>query len=178
MEKPTARKPAAHNGKPVPANRNVVSAKNNVAPVQKRRRAVREPRFITLRKERQERKPFPIGVVLVLLMITVLLLFLMMNYAEIDSYNSEIGSLQRQVSNLRAEQKKLEVRLDNKNDRVAFEQYATEQLGMVKADSLNKYIVSIGSEDKTEIMEYDDGETNGFGYLLSGLAEVLKGFFS
>ena len=54
-----------------------------------RRRAVREPKFITVRKERKERKPFPLGIVLVLAMITALFLFMMMNYAEVNKYQNE-----------------------------------------------------------------------------------------
>jgi cell division protein FtsB len=142
-----------------------------------RRRAVREPKFITVRKERKERKPFPLGIVLVLAMITALFLFMMMNYAEIDQYNGEIRDLQNTLAKLQNEQKKLEVRLENKDDRAAFEQYAIEELGMVKADTLDKYIVTLAPEDKTEIMEYEDEQESGFGYLLSGLAEVMRGFF-
>lgn len=141
------------------------------------RRAVREPKFITVRKERKERKPFPLGIVLVLAMITALFLFMMMNYAEIDQYNGEIRDLQNTMAKLQNEQKKLEVRLENKDDRAAFEQFAVEQLGMVKADTLDKYIVILSPDDKTEIMEYEDEQESGFGFLLSGLAEVVRGFF-
>ena len=141
------------------------------------RRAVREPKFITVRKERKERKPFPLGIVLVLAMITALFLFMMMNYAEIDQYNGEIRDLQNTMAKLQNEQKKLEVRLENKDDRAAFEQFAVEQLGMVKADTLDKYIVTLSPDDKTEIMEYEDEQESGFGFLLSGLAEVVRGFF-
>ena len=70
-----------------------------------RRRAVREPKFITVRKERKERKPFPLGIVLVLAMITALFLFMMMNYAEIDQYNGEIRDLQNTLAKLQNEQK-------------------------------------------------------------------------
>ncbi len=142
-----------------------------------RRHAVREPKFITVRKERKERKPFPLGIVLVLTVITVLFLFMMMNYAEIDQYNSEIRDLRNQLGELQNQQKKLEVRLENKDDRAAFEQYAIEELGMVKADSLNKYIITLSPDDKTEIMEYEEEKESGFGYLLSGLSEVVRGFF-
>ena len=102
---------------------------------------------------------------------------MMMNYAEIDQYNGEIRDLRSQLGELQNQQKKLEVRLENKDDRVAFEQYAIEELGMVKADTLNKYIITLSPEDKTEIMEYEEEKDSGFGYLLSGLAEVLDGFF-
>ena len=160
--------------RPAPARRALsVSQQKKLA----RRKAIREPRFITVRKQRKERKPFPLGVVVILTLITALFLFMMMNYAEIDQYNGEIRDLKNEIVLLQTEQKKLEVRLENKDDRAAFEQYATEQLGMVKSDTLDKYIVTLSPEDKTEIMEYDDEEEAGFGYLLSGLAEVMRGFF-
>ena len=142
-----------------------------------RRHAIREPKFITVRKERKERKPFPLGIVLVLSIITVLFLFMMMNYAEIDQYSGEIRDLRNQLGELQNQQKKLEVRLENKDDRAAFEQYAIEELGMVKADTLDKYIITLSPEDKTEIMEYEEETDSGFGYLLSGLSEVISGFF-
>ena len=156
-------------------------ARRTLSPAQKRkmarRKATREPKFITVRKQRKERKPFPFGVVVVLTLITALFLFMMMNYAEIDQYNGEIRDLKNEIAEMQAEQKKLEVRLENKDDRAAFEKYATEQLGMVKSDTLDKYIVTLSPEDKTEIMEYEDEKDTGFGYLLSGLAEVMRGFF-
>lgn len=169
---------------PRPKTAKPVSPARKTAPLSKReskrmahRRAVREPKFITVRKERKERKPFPLGIVMVLALITALFLFMMMNYAEIDQYNGEIRDLQNTLAKLQNEQKKLEVRLENKDDRAAFEQFAVEELGMVKADTLDKYIVTLTPEDKTEIMEYEDEEDSGFGYLLSGLAEVMRGFF-
>ena len=165
-------RPAAEKSAPV---RKAVPAK--MSKRKARRRAVREPKFITVRKERKERKPFPLGIVLVLAMITALFLFMMMNYAEIDQYNGEIRDLQNTLAKLQNEQKKLEVRLENKDDRAAFEQYAIEELGMVKSDTLNKYIITLSPEDKTEIMEYEEEKESGFGYLLSGLSEVISGFF-
>lgn len=169
---------------PRPVETKKAALAKKAAPVSKReskrmahRRAVREPKFITVRKERKERKPFPLGIVLVLAMITALFLFMMMNYAEIDQYNGEIRDLQNTMAKLQNEQKKLEVRLDNKDDRATFEQFAVEELGMVKADTLDKYIVTLSPSDKTEIMEYEDEEDSGFGYLLFGLAEVVQGFF-
>ena len=137
--------------------------------------AVKKVKVETKRKE--DRQPFPWSIVVVATLFTALFLFMMMNYAEIDQYNGEIRDLQNTLAKLQNEQKKLEVRLENKDDRAAFEQYAIEELGMVKADTLDKYIVTLAPEDKTEIMEYEDEQESGFGYLLSGLAEVMRGFF-
>ena len=159
--------------------RTVPAQKRSASPVKQgttavRRRAVREPRFITVKKK--EKQPFPFVTIAFLTAITALFLFMMMNYAEIDKYNSSVTDLRNELASLQDEQKKLEIRLENKDDRAAFEQYAIETLGMVKANSLNRYYIALNPSDKTEIMEYEEEEKGGFGYLLSGLSEVLRDF--
>lgn len=155
-------------GQPAPVQRTV--------PQRPARRAVRQPRYINIKKEKKS--PFPVATIAFVAVITVLFIFMMMNYAEIDKYNSAVTDLQNEVASLQAEHKKLDLRLENKDDRTAYEKYASEELGMVKSDSLSKYIITLNPQDKTEIIEYDDGKESGFGYLLSGLAEVLRDFFS
>lgn len=142
------------------------------------RRAVREPRFITVRKQRADRKPFPLGLVMILGLITALFLFMMMNFAELDQYNGEIRDLTNELAELKTEQKKLETRLEGRDDLNAYKTFAEEQLGMVDGNGEAKQYVDLNPADKTEIMEYDDEGESGNGYLLSGLAEVLRGFFS
>ncbi len=156
-----------------PARRQTPEARKRAA----HRHAVREPRFVTVRKKKQDRAPFPFGLVAILVLITAMFLFMMMNYAQIDQYNGSIRELQNEVAALQEEQKKLDVRLENKDDRAAFEAFATEQLGMVKSDSLNKFMITLSPQDKTEIMEYEPEKKEGFGYLFSGLAEVVRNFF-
>lgn len=140
------------------------------------RHAVRDPRFITIRKK--ERTPFPIITILFLIALTVLFLFMIMNYAEIDKYNSSVTGLQNELAKLQQEQKKLENRLENKDDRAAFEKYASEELGMVKSNTLYRYYIALNPKDKTEIVEREEKTESGFGFLLSGIAEVLRDFWS
>lgn len=168
-----AQKPADRSGAPAVRRNPGTPAKRQAM---SHRRAVREPRFITVRKERADRKPFPLGMLLILALITALFLFMMMNFAELDQYNSEIRDLNNELAELKTEQKKLETRLEGRDDLNAYKLFAEEQLGMV-ADEGEKRYVKLNPEDKTEIMEYDD-EGEGGGYLLSGLAEVLRGFFT
>lgn len=159
----------------LPAERRTASpAGKNSVPA--RRHAVREPKFITVKKK--ERTPFPFVTIAFLTAITALFLFMMMNYAEIDKYNSSVTELRNEVAHLQNEQKKLEIRLENKDDRAAFEEYAIETLGMVKSNTLERHYVALNPSDKTEIMEYEEEKQGGFGYLLSGLAEVLRDFWN
>ena len=167
-QKPTGSAGASAVRKNVPA----APAKKRAMP---HRRAVRDPRFITKIKERTDRKPFPLGMLMILVLITALLLFMMMNFAELDKYHGEIRDLNNELAELKTEQRKLENRLDGRDDLNAYKTFAEEQLGMV-ADEGEKRYVKLNPEDRTEIMQYDDGEDGGTGYLLSGLAEVLRDF--
>ncbi len=137
-------------------------------------RAVRNPKIVTIRKK--EKSPFPTSVVFTSIIVTVLFLFMMMNYAEIDKYNSEIGRLEARITKLKNEEHDLGIRLDKKDNLVYIEEYATNELGMVKAETLPREYVSLLPPDRSEIIKYEDGEEGGFGFLLAGIGEVLSDF--
>lgn len=137
-------------------------------------RAVRNPKIITVRKK--ERTPFPIATVFTSVIITVLFLFMMMNYAEIDKSNKQIDDLDSKITGLKNEEANLTIKLDKKDNLIYIEKYATEELGMVKKETLEYKTVNLLPKDKSEIMKYDDGEEGGFGFLLAGVGEVIKDF--
>ena len=104
-------------------------------------------------------------------------LFMMMNYAEVDKYRSEITELNNKLAAMEKTQDELEVTLSNKYDIGEIEKYATEELGMTKTiPESNVHIITTEQEDKTEMHTYDDGEEGGFGFLLTGLGEVIRDF--
>ena len=165
-------------------NRNVTVRKSNKArinakPVAKRNanlHAVRAPRIVNVKKE--NKAPFPWSVVFVAVLLTGMFLFMMMNYAEVDKYRSEITNLNNKVATMQKTQDELEVTLGNKYDIGEIDKYAENELGMtngpVPEDKL--YRVNFEQEDKTEMHTYDDGEEGGFGFLLTGLGEVIRDF--
>lgn len=139
--------------------------------------AVRAPRIVNVKK--QDKAPFPWSMLFVSLLLTGMFLFMMMNYAEVDKYNSEITELNSKLNSMEKTQDELEVQLSNKYDIGEIEKYATDELGMTKniPDS-NIHIITTEQEDKTEMYSYDDGEEGGFGFLLTGLGEVIKDFLN
>lgn len=137
-------------------------------------RAVRNPNIITVRKK--EKTPFPIAIVFSSIILTALLLFLMMNYAEINKVNSANTELATTVNELQDDLNDLTVKLDKKDDLVYIEEYAVEKLGMVKIETLEHHRVTLPSVDKSEIIKYDDGEEGGFGFLLTGFGDVIRDF--
>lgn len=138
--------------------------------------AVRAPRIVNVKKE--NKAPFPWSVVFVAVLLTGMFLFMMMNYAEVDKYRSEITNLNNKVATMQKTQDELEVTLGNKYDIGEIDKYAENELGMtngpVPEDKL--YRVNFEQEDRTEMHTYDDGEEGGFGFLLTGLGEVIRDF--
>lgn len=137
--------------------------------------AVRAPRVVNVKKK--DKAPFPWSIVVISVIITALFLFMMMNYAEVDKYRSEITELNNKLASMEKTQDDLEVTLSNKYDIGEIEKYATEELGMTKnIPESNIHIITTEQEDRTEMHSYDDGEEGGFGFLLTGLGEVIKDF--
>lgn len=138
-------------------------------------RAVRAPHIVTVKKK--DKSPFPWSIVAVAVILTAMFLFMMMNYAEVDKYRSEITELNNKLAAMEKTQDELEVTLSNKYDIGEIEKYATEELGMTKTiPESNVHIITTEQEDKTEMHTYDDGEEGGFGFLLTGLGEVIRDF--
>jgi len=140
------------------------------------RRHLKATRIINYAKK--EKAPFPVAFVLGIVTLTVLLLFLMMNYAEVDRYNGSIADLKSQLTDLQKEADKLEQRLDRKDDLIYVEEYASEKLGMVKSTDLQRVSVTLIGQDDADIYKYDDGNDGGLGVLLSGFGKVIRNFFN
>ena len=164
----------------VKQNKSVVNNKKGTALSAKGKRntgsmhAVRAVKVVNVRKK--DKTPFPWSIVFTALILTSLFLFMMMNYAEVDKYNSEINELDNKIGTLEKTQKDLDDKLSKKYNLEDIQKYATDELGMVKKETLRSQYISIGQDDKTEMKVYDDGEEGGIGFLLTGLGEVIKDF--
>ena len=163
-------------GKPVP--KNAPRNGNSVVGMSPRKpstmRAVRNPKIITIRKK--ERTPFPISIIFTSIIITTLFIFMMMNYAELDKYNNETAKNEAMLTQLKEQQRELSIKLDKKDNPIIIEKYAKENLGMVKKETLPYDTVNLQPADKTEVIKYEDGNEEGFGFMLAGIGEVLSDF--
>ncbi len=175
-------KPAENGGKtasPVVSNRKKAVKTATGKPVNASgMHAVREVNVISIKKKRADKKPFPWAVLFTAVILTAMFLFMMMNYAEVDKYRSEIADLDGKIASLQKTQDNLEVTLSNKYNLAEVKDYAENELGMVTKDKLSSHRISVVQDDRVEMHEYDDGEEGGGGFLLNGLGEVFKDFFS
>ncbi len=118
--------------------------------------AVEQDRVRTVKAK--TRKPFPLGAVVMVTICTLLLMFLVISYVQINEYTIEVASLRGELADLVDERKELTLALEEKNDMVAIEAYATENLGMVKSDQLTKKHISLEQEDKIEVVETEPSQ--------------------
>ena len=91
--------------------------------------AVRAPHVVNVPKK--DKAPFPWSVVVVAVIMTGLFLFMMMNYAEVDKYRSEINELDNKITAMKSTRDDLEVDLANKYDLDEVKQFAEEN-GMIE----------------------------------------------
>ena len=70
--------------------------KVEIRPAARQLHAVRQPRTVTIRKE--ERAPFPKATMFMIFVLTIMFIFMIINFWEIDNYNKEIARLQNQVA--------------------------------------------------------------------------------
>ena len=153
----------------------VRNKKSNTAKRTSNLHAVRAPRVVNVKKK--DKTPFPWSMVFVALILTGMFLFMMMNYAEVDKYRSEINDINQKITAMEKTQDELEVQYSNKYNIGEIEKYAREELGMTNIEG-EYHIITPEFEDKTEMQEYDDGEEGGFGFLLTGLGEVIGDFLN
>ena len=104
------------------------------------------------------KKPFPVGAVVMVTICTLLLMFTVMSYVQINEYTIEVALLRGELTDLAGEKKELALALEEKNDMLKIEEYATENLGMVKADQLTKKHITLDQEDKVEVVETEPTE--------------------
>lgn len=135
--------------------------------------AARNIKIDTIRNK--EKTPFPTAIVFTAMMITVLVLYTMINHAEISSVEKEIANMRSEITALQKEETKLRNQLNMRYEKADIERIAIEELDMVPSSELEREYVDLTNDDKTEIVKYEDEET-GFG-MLSSFGELLKSLF-
>ena len=130
--------------------------------------------FCTKRVKSAEKSCFD-KIVLVLLF-AVLMFFVAGSYCEYYESFKEAKEIKSQIAECREEQSKLLVAIEERNNRMNLEEYAVNNLGMVKSDKLTKHYVNISEKDVVSITVTEEDTTAGTGVLLSGFKSVISNF--
>lgn len=97
--------------------------------------------------KRENKKAETIRVTAVLFAFTLLLMAAIDRSVALNEASLEVSELNGEISELRKINRELEYELERKNDMVAFERYAADELGMIKSPQSSE---SDDRNDKTE----------------------------
>ena len=118
--------------------------------------------------------PFPTSVVFVSVICTVLFMFMMLTMAQINEFTRDISTLDGKLSELKKQEEELRLSVELKNDLRVIEDSAVNELGMVKADEVNKHHIVIGNEDKIEVVEPETAEDSLMSTVMSSIGENFR----
>ncbi len=104
-----------------------------------------EPKVRTISDTRKT--AFPFSIVFLSLICTVLFMYMIFNYVQINEYTSSVSDLKNDIATLSVEKDDLTAKLDKKNDLVYIEKIAREELGMVKIDEITKKYITLDPGD-------------------------------
>lgn len=109
---------------------------------------------------------------------TMMIMSIVLSFSEIYQTTSEIAGLEADLAALRDQAAELELELEEKNDIRVIERIATEDLGMVKEDAVQKKYISLSDGERIDIIEDDDAENEAaHGVLLSSIWSSLGSLF-
>lgn len=123
-----------------------------------------------------ERKPFPMLFFVFLICGALIFMALVMGMSENYKTNREIDMLERQLAQLEETAEQLELRLEDKNDVKKIETLASERLGMVKEEYVQKEYISLSDGERIELIDSGEEESSG-GIMLSSIFSALGDFF-
>ncbi len=122
------------------------------------------------------RRPLPIALILAVVVITATFMYMLTLNVQIEERSRSISALESSIAELKEEKTRLDVQLENKYDLNEIERVATQDYGMVSADSLPKKYIKVGDtgdvyETNNEVAE------SGFSKLISGFASFFRDLF-
>ncbi len=158
-----------------PRVKNAQQRKNKAAPAPEPKIVRPEP-IIPAAEERAEKKPFPMALIVGILIIALIFMALVSGISEVYKSNREIANLEKQLEQLEKTAEQLELRLEDKNDVKTIETMAAERLGMVKEEYVQKEYISLSDGERIELIDSGEEETAG-GVMLSSIFSALGDFF-
>ncbi len=123
-------------------------------------------------------KGLSLGYILILTLITVMIITVLFSIAQVYRTSNTIADMEKELSSLQSTASKLELAIEEKNDIRVIQQIATEQLGMVKEDSVQRKYISLSDGERIDLIAEEAAEEEGvFGTMLSSIAALFDRIF-
>lgn len=120
---------------------------------------------------------FPAVTVFFMLICTLLVMFMIINYVQINEYTHEIADMKGDLEKLQTKERELTLELEEKNDQRSIEAKASE-LGMVSSDQLRRVYIDIENEDKIDNYEDDNEDRGVIATVLNALGENMRTYWN
>ncbi len=142
----------------------------------KRERARERANAPIIVRNKGKRKPFPVSFVFYSIVLSLVFVFLVYNYSLINSMSYENERIEAEISALSDKNEQLALQLDKRNDLAFIEEYAVNELGMVKSTDVAKQYVSLSGSDNVVVTE-ENIEKTYLGTTLNGLKNSVQKIF-
>lgn len=144
------------------------------APKQRTAEIYRDKRLTKDGEVKMPRTKLPIAAIALTLICTMMMMFIIYSYTLIYQKSSSIGDLEDEISSLEAQKEDLMLALERKNDIRTIEKIATEEIGMVNTELVERRFVSLSTQDRIEILNTEtDENANKSGGAVSTLLSIL-----
>jgi len=122
----------------------------------------------------------PVGYLVMLAVVTMMIMTILFSISQIYQTTGTIDDLEKELASLQTMAAELELAIEEKNDIRVIEQIATDQLGMVGEDSVQRKYISLSDGERIDIIGEDENTLaeGTFGTMLSSLAAAFAGFFA
>lgn len=118
-------------------------------------------------------RSIPFGFLAVCLALTLVAVFLLLNYSQISRYNTKINNLKSDIASYEEETKQLSILLDKNCDFEDIEAYAIEN-GMIGSEQIESQYISMADSFKIEHTPDDEDD----GYIISTVMSGVIKLFS
>jgi len=110
----------------------------------------------------------------------MMIMTILFSISQIYQTTGTIDDLEKELASLQTMAAELELAIEEKNDIRVIEQIATDQLGMVGEDSVQRKYISLSDGERIDIIGEDENTLaeGTFGTMLSSLAAAFAGFFA
>ncbi len=115
---------------------------------------------------------FPVGVVAIAFALTVVAVFLLLNFSQISKFNDQINQLEGEMAEDTKRISELDMLIDKNTDITAIEEYAKER-GMIKADRVETKYVNMSSGYKIEKIPATEDEGYTISTAMSGVISLF-----
>lgn len=130
-------------------------------------------RYDTVREKKSS--PFPITVIIGMLVMTVLFMFIVFSFVQVSELSSEISKMKSDIKALSAEAATLEGQLGFKHTKSQIESAASD-LGLDSSRKTTVYFEGESSEDVSEVVEPESTLGGAIDTLLSAIAKNFNRF--